>query len=144
MPVQLLPRDAVQRPTKARSTVLAVAAVVLAVVLSACGTPDRKAEADRLERVIKAISGVVDARVDYTNDSERGATLKLSVYLPDAPPQQIADVASRINKVGWGGGWRANQPSRDCNSRNGRRGRMHIWNRRRRASRRHKRSRSTR
>jgi hypothetical protein len=99
MPVQLLPRDAVQRPTKARSTVLAVAAVVLAVVLGACGTPDRKAEADRLERVIKAMPGVVDARVDYTNDSERGATLKLSVYLPDAPPQQIADAASRINKV---------------------------------------------
>ena len=109
-------RDAVQRPTKARSTVLAVAAVVLAVVLGAGGTPDRKAEADRLERVINATPGVVDARVDYTNDSERGATLKLSVYLPDAPPQQIADVASRINKVGWGGGWRANQPSRDCNS----------------------------
>jgi hypothetical protein len=116
MPVQLLPRDAVQRPTKARSTVLAVAAVVLAVVLGACGTPDRKAEGDRLERVINAMPGVVDARVDYTNDSERGATLKLSVYLPDAPPQQIADVASRVNKVGWVGGWRANQPSRDCNS----------------------------
>ena len=99
MPVQLLPRDSAQRPTKARSTVLTVAAILLACVLSACGTPDRKAEADRLERVIKTMPGVVDARVGFTNDSERGATLKLSVYLPDAPPQQIADVASRINRV---------------------------------------------
>jgi hypothetical protein len=76
-----------------------IAAIVLACALSACGTPDRKAVADQLERVIKTMPGVVDAQVGYTNDAERGATLKLSVYLPDAPAQQIADVASRINKV---------------------------------------------
>jgi len=82
-----------------RSTVLTVAAIVLACALSACGAPDRKAEADQLERAIKTMPGVVDAQLGYTNDSEQGATLKVSVHMPDAPPQQIADVASRINKV---------------------------------------------
>src|SRR3954464_1894895 len=43
--------------------------------------------------------GVADARLDFTDDAQRGATLKLSVNLPDASPQQIADVVARINKV---------------------------------------------
>jgi hypothetical protein len=143
MPVQLLPRDAVQRPTKARSTVLAAAAVVLAVVLSACGTPDRKAEGDRLERVINAMPGVVDARVDYTNDSERGATLKLSTCLtrPRSRSPTWHPASTRWVEVAVGGPISLRGTAIQ---RNGRRGRMQVWNRRRRASRRHKRSRSTR
>ncbi len=104
MPVQLLPRTSRasgQRRTKASgvSTVLAVVAVLLTWLLSACGTTDRKTHADQLERAIKAMPGVADARLDFTNDAQRGATLKVSVNLPDASPQQIADVAARINKV---------------------------------------------
>jgi hypothetical protein len=115
MPAQFLPRASAQQHTKTsgirgvavarvhlarpRSIVLTIAAIFFACVLSACGTVDRKADADQLQRAIKTMPGVVDARVDYTNDSERGATLKVSVHMPDAPPQQIADVAARINKV---------------------------------------------
>ncbi len=95
MSVQLLPR------TKASgvSTALAVVAVLLAWLLSACGSTDRKVQADQLERAIKAMPGVADARLEFTNDAQRGATLKISVNLPDASPQQIADVVARIDKV---------------------------------------------
>lgn len=82
-----------------RVSVVTAVAMMLAWVLSACGAPDRKTEADQLERAIKTMRGVVEAHVAYTNDFEHGATVKVSVYMPDAPPQQIADVATRINKV---------------------------------------------
>lgn len=81
------------------STVLAVVAVLLTWLLSACGTTDRKVQADQLERAIKAMPGVTDARLDFTDDAQRGATLKVSVNLPDASPQQIADVVARVNTV---------------------------------------------
>jgi hypothetical protein len=73
--------------------------IVLACVVSACGAPDRKAVADQLEQSIKSMPGVQDANVNYTNGFENGATVHLTVYLPDAAPKQIEDVVARINTV---------------------------------------------
>jgi hypothetical protein len=66
---------------------------------SGCHSPDRKAAADQLEQAIKAMPGVHDATVNSTNGFERGATVHIYVFLPDAPSKQIKDVVARINAV---------------------------------------------
>jgi hypothetical protein len=43
--------------------------------------------------------GVQDATVNYTNGFEQGATVNIYVYVPEAPPKQIEEVAVRINTV---------------------------------------------
>jgi hypothetical protein len=68
-------------------------------VVSACGAPDRKAEANQLKQAIKAMPGVQDADVSYTNNFEKGAIVRMLVYLPDAAPKQIEEVVARINAV---------------------------------------------
>jgi hypothetical protein len=78
---------------------LIAAALALSCVVSACGAPDRKAEADRLQQAIKEMPGVQDSNVSYTNGFESGATVHVWVYLPDAAPKQIEDVVARINAV---------------------------------------------
>ncbi len=78
---------------------LMAAALMLSCVVSACGAPDRKAEADQLKQAIKEMPGVQDATVNYTNGFEQGATVNIYVYLPDATPKQIQDVVARINAV---------------------------------------------
>jgi hypothetical protein len=81
------------------AALLAVVAVALACMVGGCDSPDRKATADQLEQAIKAMPGVDDATVNSTNDFERGATVHISVFLPDAPSKQIEDVVARINAV---------------------------------------------
>jgi hypothetical protein len=78
---------------------LMAAALALSCVVSACGAPDRKAEADGLEQAIKEMPGVQDANVNYTNGFENGATVHIWVYLPNAAPKQIEDVVARIKAV---------------------------------------------
>jgi hypothetical protein len=78
---------------------LIAAALALSCVVSACGAPDRKAEANKLEQAIKEMPGVQDSNVSYTNGFENGATVLIWVYMPDAAPKQIEDVVARINAV---------------------------------------------
>jgi hypothetical protein len=78
---------------------LIAAALALPCVVSACGAPDRKAEADQLEQAIKEMPGVQDSNVSYTDGFENGANVHIWVYLPDAAPKQIEDVVARINAV---------------------------------------------
>lgn len=73
--------------------------LALTCVMSACGAPDRKAEADQLKQAIKQMPGVQDADVSYTNNFEQGAIVRIVVYLPDATSKQIEDVVARINAV---------------------------------------------
>jgi hypothetical protein len=42
---------------------------------------------------------VQDATVNYTNGFEQGARVNIYVYVPEAPPKQIEEVAARINTV---------------------------------------------
>ncbi|WIM85829.1 hypothetical protein PT015_12805 [Candidatus Mycobacterium wuenschmannii] len=74
-------------------------ALALCLALSGCGAPDRKPDADKLEQAIKGMPGVHDAMVSYTNDFERGATVHINVFVPDASAKQIEDVVARINEV---------------------------------------------
>jgi hypothetical protein len=72
---------------------------VLACIVIACGAPDRKAAADRLELAIKEMPGVQDADVSYTNNFEQGAVVRIVVFLPNADTKQIEEVVGRINAV---------------------------------------------
>lgn len=78
---------------------LIAAVLTLSGMVSACGAPDRKAQADQLKQAIKAMPGVQDADVSYTNGFEEGATVNTWVYLSAATPKQIEDVVGRINAV---------------------------------------------
>jgi hypothetical protein len=78
---------------------LIAAAVALCLAVSACGAPDRKAAADRLELAIKEMPGVQDADVSYTNNFEQGAVVRIVVFLPNADTKQIEEVVGRINAV---------------------------------------------
>jgi hypothetical protein len=79
---------------------LAAAAIALSCLMSGCSSaPDRTATANQVQQAIKGMPGVQDATVNYTNDGERGATVHIYVYLPDAPAKQIEDVVARINSV---------------------------------------------
>ena len=66
---------------------LMAAALAVSCVVSSCGAPDRKAEADQLKQAIKEMPGVQDASVGYPTIFEQGATVNIYVYLPDAPPR---------------------------------------------------------
>lgn len=70
------------------------------ILLAACtGPPDRRAEADQLERSITTMAGVEYASVDYANDITNGTHLDIDVSMPAATDAQIGAVAVRIDEL---------------------------------------------
>ncbi|BBZ15263.1 hypothetical protein [Mycobacterium branderi] len=98
----LIPRAAGSPAALRRSAarlIAGVAAAVLVAGLVGCGgPPDRRAEADRLQTAIDAMPGVKVAHVNYAHSWD-SALLDIDVSVPDATPQQIADVVKRINTI---------------------------------------------
>lgn len=72
------------------------------------GLPDRTEQVQRLKAEIPALPGVAKFDADYVNDFEAGASLRLSVYVPEATEPQVVAIAQRITDITRGqfGGYR--------------------------------------
>ncbi|WP_460699944.1 hypothetical protein [Nocardia thraciensis] len=76
---------------------IAAAIAIAAAALGACtGAPDRKSEAQELEREVRALPGVTSAYVNYSNDITQGVTTSVSVDMHAATIDQIEAVAAWV------------------------------------------------
>lgn len=78
------------------------AAVVVLLVLgvAACTwAPDRADEAAAIEAELWLMPGVFDAHVFHSNNITQGVRFEVTVDMPTASDQQIADVAQRITEL---------------------------------------------
>lgn len=78
------------------------AVAVAALAVSACGKPDRSAEADRLEQVVAALPAVEYVDVRYSGDVTAGHLLRVDIRIAAADLDDVGHIAQVVEdeKVG--------------------------------------------
>lgn len=76
-----------------------VVLVSVALVAACTGAPDRRHEAESIESTVRAMPGVENVAMRYSNDIIGGTMFDLTVDMPEGNAQQIEIVAARIDEL---------------------------------------------